>query len=308
MTTFSWTCYAVLSLSFLLNGRAFGAGAPAENQGSLRNVSAGKVDSYKGSEDASRRIYEADLLRWPKEYRDELKTLESLFKSAGNLDGAAAVQAEIKRFKVDETIDGGSIVGEPEKLSELQQKYAMAAGDALARHEARVERLKHEVKTGGVKTPGTATETAIPKTLAEAQKSYKAMVANASKNYEIEFDRFSGEYVGELKKYDDWCTREGNSNGGMAVQTAIDRFKKDRLIESGMAMPEAEGLNAIEKKYLPVLKEIEGRRRTQIEPLTKQYIAVLKDLRKRLMAANRAAEVNGIDDEIKVMGEDPAGK
>lgn len=107
-----------------------------------------------GDLDGARKIYSdkvaesteqagRDIKKWPAEYSAGLQKLEVELLKDGDLNGVKAVQEEAKRFKLDETIDGGTIVGEPEKLAELQQQYATARGDALGKHDERVERLKH---------------------------------------------------------------------------------------------------------------------------------------------------------------------
>lgn len=155
----------------------------------------------------------------------------------------------------------------------------------------------------GADTPAVAKASA-PKTLAAAQDLYKAQEAESSRTYEADLERWSNEYMGELKKYDDWCTREGNSNGGMAVKTAMDRLTKEKEVGVIMVMPEAEGLADIQKKYQAQRKEIEARQNKRMEGVAKDHLARLKDLRKSLELEKKRSEAQKVEEEIRKIGGD----
>ena len=100
-----------------------------------RKIYSDKVDESTGQAGQG-------IKKWPAEYEAALQKLEDDLTKEGDLNGLVAVKEEIKRFNLDPTLEGGSIVGEPVKLAELQDKYATARGDALSKHEERVGRLK----------------------------------------------------------------------------------------------------------------------------------------------------------------------
>ena len=65
---------------------------------------------------------------WRADYGRELKALGAAYQTGGDLDGLIAARKEIKRFEYSSEIPAESIVTEPAKLKELQDKYAALAG------------------------------------------------------------------------------------------------------------------------------------------------------------------------------------
>lgn len=103
-------------------------------------ASAKKIYSDKVAESADQG--RRDMKKWPTDYSESLQKLDEELTKNGDLHGVVAVQAEIKRFKAAGTLDDGAIVGEPARLTEMQQKFASVRSDTVTRHEERVERLK----------------------------------------------------------------------------------------------------------------------------------------------------------------------